>query len=157
MLLKRQWHLVARILGFFQSLRERERLLHSFTPDLRAGWGQVGRICIFKGGPRKHRSHITPRLVQDPPLHRLSQDGAWRVGGRADVQGASPGPCRGSGALSRVEADGGRAPLACQMAALALMLKFRFNFQNSIHSLPWALNNISCLRRDGTVGECSDG
>lgn len=53
------------------------------------------------------------------------------------------------------------APLDTPNAsALALMLKFRFNFQNLIRSLPSALNNISCLRIDGcwgTVDECSDG
>lgn len=45
-------------------------------------------------------------------------------------------------------------------STLALMLKFRFNFQNSIRSLPLALNNISRLRIDdcwGAVDECSDG
>lgn len=43
---------------------------------------------------------------------------------------------------------------------LALTLKFRLNLHNLIHSLPSALNNISCLRIDGcrgTVGKCSDG
>ena len=50
--MKRQWNLVARILGFFQSLPER----NSYTRSLRMS-GQngalAGRICILKGGPRK--------------------------------------------------------------------------------------------------------
>lgn len=53
--MKRQWNLVARILGFFQSLHERD----SYTPSLRMS-GQngalAGRICILKRRPRKPRS-----------------------------------------------------------------------------------------------------
>lgn len=53
------------------------------------------------------------------------------------------------------------APLDLPNAgALALMLKFQFNFQNLIRSLPSALNNISCLRITGCWGTAdvhSDG
>jgi hypothetical protein len=71
-----------------------------------------------------------------------------------------------AGCTGRVAPEGRRrrvtaVPLDLPNASiLALMLKFRFNFQNLICSLSSALNNISCLRIDGcwgTMDECSDG
>lgn len=44
---------------------------------------------------------------------------------------------------------GRSATLLANASTLLLMLKFWFNFQNLIHSLPSALNNISCLSIDG--------
>lgn len=73
------------------------------------------------------------------------------------MQGTSPGLCRGSGPLSGAAVVAAAPLVLPNTSALALMLKFRFNFQNLIRSLPSALNNISCLRRDGAMGECSDG
>lgn len=52
--MKRQWHLVARV--SFQSLPKQQRLLHSFTLDIRAEWGSGWKALHLKMWARKHRS-----------------------------------------------------------------------------------------------------